>query len=62
MATFHSMRKNAIREQAPIVSMLMTIAESQGKYDPPPEMGINKKMIPTDDASVPRKSILRTLS
>ena len=54
VATFHSIKKNMINAQAPIVNMLMTSAEFHGKYEPPPEIGIRRKMIPIDEDRQPR--------
>lgn len=56
-ATFHSMKPKAMKERPPIMSIVITIGESHGKYDPPPEIGMRRKMIPIDDARTPDQSI-----
>lgn len=43
-----------------MTSILITMGESHGKYEPPPEIGIKRKMIPIDDASTPNQSIRAT--
>ena len=56
-ATFHSIKTKAIMDRPPMTSILITMGESQVKYDPPPEIGIRRNMIPIDEASTPYQSI-----
>ncbi len=57
-----SMTMNSTYSSAPITSMLMTIGESQRKYEPPPLIGISTRMTAAEAVRMPAKSILRTFS
>ena len=57
LATFHSTKRKKMKEKLPMTSILITMGESHSKYDPPPEMGMRRKMMPTDEAKTPRKSM-----
>lgn len=39
-----------------MISILITKGESHRKYEPPPEMGINRKIVPMDEVTKPKKS------
>ena len=53
VATFHSTNRKRRREHPPMASMLITMGVSHEKYEPPPEMGMSTKMMPTEDVSTP---------
>jgi hypothetical protein len=54
LANFHSTKMNKISDVVPIESILITSGELQAKYAPPPEMGMSRNIVPTEDVITPR--------
>lgn len=52
--TLYSTKKKAMAQIPPTVNMPMTIAESQAKYDPPPETGMRIKMMADEPVKMPQ--------
>jgi hypothetical protein len=53
LANLHSTITNKISEEVPMVSMLITSGELQAKYAPPPEIGISRNIVPTEEVNTP---------
>ena len=52
-ANFHSTNTKIIIEIEPRTIIEITMGESQGKYVPPPEIGMRRRITPTELAKVP---------
>lgn len=52
-AAFHSTIRNRKEETPPTESIVITIGLLHAKYDPPPEIGIRRKIIPKELSASP---------
>ena len=54
LATFHSTNKKTNTATPEMANIEITMADPHGKYVPPPDSGIKKKMTATDPVNKPQ--------